>query len=1409
MTASSGKRRTVAPTALILAGNTLIVGGQGTVTAIDATSGTPIWDEEVNGQARCLAAADGSLLVSTTTGEVSCFGVVLGDEPLVHTLRKPATAAQDHPLDTASAELAHRILEQSEKTAGYCLVLGAGDGSLLTELANHSQLTIHCLEPEAERVDTVRRQLDANGLYGTRVVLHHGSLADVACPVYFADLMIVTPSVLAEPNAWPAEIAYRSLHPSGGVICCAASGDDAATAFRAWLDAGKVPGSEIVATRDDVRVVRGPLAGAGDWTHQYANAQRSGSSTDERVRLPLRLLWFGNPGPEQMVARHWKGPAPLCVDGRMYVIGQHAIIAVDAYNGRELWRREMEGAGRWPVNSKGSNVVADRDSVYVAVGNECHQLDGSTGQTVQTYPIPEGALPEDNKTAQWSYLAVDDTAILGSAGNDREAATVFLLDRNGRLKWSYQAAGVVGNNALAMDAGRIYLIDRSPSQIVDQSKRRGQTIPIVWKLVALAAENGQVVWETETGIAGRNELWLSDGVILTTGGGRMSGYDAATGECLYARASEMQKFPVIVGDTIYGEPVAYDLRTGEPHTRQNPFTGQEIPWTFSRTYGCGSVSGCPNLLMFRSGNLGLYDLTGDGGVQDIGGIRAGCHVNAIAAAGLVLMPPGDASCTCSYAFQTTVALVPTQKEENWGLFYKQLPNTPVRRVALNLGAPGDRRDGEGTLWLATPRPGNDYRRRDIAVPFRFDRQESLTMFRENADLTTVAGTDRPWLYTSGVCGQIRAELDLEIFDRGVTAWPIAADQGEHDRFKAVSTPVADASVVLRYDDDNLYLRYQRSAGADGDGQPVAWKRATVGEDAEVWQDDSFDVMLSNTPAERDEPSKQCLHLGVSASGARYDGLWQYVTPRLPVRDLPQLAITVDGDATDWADKGLIVRSLPGPGGKLWAANDFDPCLRMGWNEQGLLVLAEIQDDTIYYESPDDESITAGDSLEFFLTPQRGSPHHYGVLMGPVVDGKPRFSFVDRRTEGGEVALDVQVAGKMIEKGYLLEILLPWKNLNLRPEMGQLVGLQLFIHDSDRPDDRSRLEALWHPAGNPAEDALAYQEFRLAEAPGEPIVFRRGETRDRSGSYSAVEPLPFPVVLPAMGAHGEDQAYSGRWTAAVQTEPTQLSIEMAIPWQTIADAGLDRSQLMVALDHRGVLTQPPVLSQGFERLIVVPTESTAPRTLDVRLHFVEIEGVEPGRRVFDVKLQGKTVLEGFDIVKAANGVARAVTQEFRDVTATRALVVELIPQSATPGLEPTLSAIEFAEKAVKKVSGTFFAPKPGSLVPDLRRQPDATFLEGASSVTEFIAVGICQHGLGQVVITRHAEVSTSGNEFTGGDLPMEMDFEVDRQDKDFFHHGVDGQDGGIGESCEADGGMNLACDTQELLLDRDHNLRFTL
>ena len=58
---------------------------------------------------------------------------------------------------------------------------------------------------------------------------------------------------------------------------------------------------------------------------------------------------------------------------------------------------------------------------------------------------------------------------------------------------------------------------------------------------------------------------------------------------------------------------AVDLLTGQVRNRVHPITGLELPWTHTRTYGCGTVLGCEHLLTFRSGAAGFFDIGNDAG----------------------------------------------------------------------------------------------------------------------------------------------------------------------------------------------------------------------------------------------------------------------------------------------------------------------------------------------------------------------------------------------------------------------------------------------------------------------------------------------------------------------------------------------------------------------------------------------------------------------------------------------------------------------------------------------------------------------------------------------------------------------------------------------------------------------------
>ncbi|QDU06703.1 PQQ-binding-like beta-propeller repeat protein [Gimesia aquarii] len=75
-------------------------------------------------------------------------------------------------------------------------------------------------------------------------------------------------------------------------------------------------------------------------------------------------------------------------------------------------------------------------------------------------------------------------------------------------------------------------------------------------------------------------------------------------------------------------------------------------------------------------------------------------------------------------------------------------------------------------------------------------------------------------------------------------------------------------------------------------------------------------------------------------------------------------------------------------------------------------------------------------------------------------------------------------------------------------------------------------------------------------------------------------------------------------------------------------------------------------------ITLSSTPTKEKTYTVRLYFLEPDEKQPGKRVFDVSLQGKPVLRELDVVKEANGANRAIVREFKGVLASTSLGIEL-------------------------------------------------------------------------------------------------------------------------------------------------------
>jgi len=82
---------------------------------------------------------------------------------------------------------------------------------------------------------------------------------------------------------------------------------------------------------------------------------------------------------------------------------------------------------------------------------------------------------------------------------------------------------------------------------------------------------------------------------------------------------------------------------------------------------------------------------------------------------------------------------------------------------------------------------------------------------------------------------------------------------------------------------------------------------------------------------------------------------------------------------------------------------------------------------------------------------------------------------------------------------------------------------------------------------------------------------------------------------------------------------------------------------------------------------VPLLSKAERGAEytVRLYFADFDNEQAGKRIFDIKLQGQVVLDGFDIVREAGGPRKAIVRQFRGIAVRDNLEIELVAQDKNP------------------------------------------------------------------------------------------------------------------------------------------------
>jgi outer membrane protein assembly factor BamB len=798
--------------ALIRAGSRLYAGVDNQVLAIDLTAGQEpgiIWKASVEGEIARLIAADDRLFAVTYEGQVYCFGAEQG-VPRQHPIPKTAL-----PQSEWTARI-KQLLDTVQIVDGYAVVWGAYHTPLACELAAQSRLHVIVIERDVKLVQSLREKLIAAGLYGERVEVHQGGVDDFVLPPYLASLMIYEDCRTLNSAEKTLQMIYAGLRPYGGKLCLLGATAKVEELAKQSFSEG-LPNARWTSTPEMVVVTReGALPGSANWTHEHADAANTRVSKDRLVKAPLGLLWFGGPSHEGILPRHGHGPQPQVLDGRLIIEGIDFLRAIDIYTGRLLWETHLPGVGIFynnlahqpGANASGTNYISTADGIYVAYGNACLRLDPATGKKTGEFKLP---LFDDNKQPpKWGYLNVYQDYLIGGAdplfdpkllpnlakmgsGDDPEPGKkpakddlltkllkslrgnndnlssskhLVVMDRHtGKVLWSVTAENGFRHNATCVGGGRLHTIDRLSGPQLAKLKRRGEEPATQPRLLVFDLKSGKELWSTRAEIFG---TWLSysakHDVLVEAGrfardtmfdepkGVRT--YQADSGKVLWYEPSYVGP-AMIHGDTLLVDTTACDLVSGKQKMRPDPLTGSPVPWKWTRNYGCNTPAASEHLLTFRSGAAGYFDLCHDGGTGNFGGFRSSCTNNLIVAGGVLTAPDYTRTCSCSYQNQTSLALVHMAEAEMWTFLGSKDVKGPIRRLGINLGAPGDRRANDGTLWLEHPSVAGASPVLDIktmpATPDYFRRHSSQVSGPLN------------WVAASGVKGltSLRVVLDKD------------------------------------------------------------------------------------------------------------------------------------------------------------------------------------------------------------------------------------------------------------------------------------------------------------------------------------------------------------------------------------------------------------------------------------------------------------------------------------------------------------------------------------------------------------------------------------------------------------------------------------------------------------------------
>lgn len=561
-----------------------------------------------------------------------------------------SVAASSRNADAAEAPA---VIAESGVSGGLVVHLGCGDGGMTAELLINDAFLVHGLDADAANIEKARRRIRGLGMDG-KVVVEQWSQPWLPHAENTVNLLLVENQAPV-----PDEEMMRVLRPLG--VACVRRGADWTRTVKPWppeLD---------------------------EWTHFLRDSDNNAVSRDSIAGPPHHLQWMAGPAHARSHEHLSSMSVMVSAGGRVFYIADEGplasvllpanwfLIARDAFNGKQLWKREvpdwMTSLRSWtsgPVEL-GRRLVASGDRLYVTLGFEApvSVLDAADGADII---VLEGTANTHEMALCDGVLAVVMTKPAGDAAagrRSRPARTIAAFDAaSGGILWEKDISEKYADLSLSLRNGRLAF--REDQTIVCLDMRSGAE---KWRSEPLP---GSLKWPM-AGNFGVTVV-LADDVVLHGDGGHLTALSAADGKKLWANksyaghASPADLF--VINGLVWNSEIrswgsrgfdkGLDLATGQIALQ---WPDDPLPAGFRRSAGlhhrCHRNRATTRFILTGRVGAELVDL-GTGEILAHNWVRGSCQFGYIPANGLLYFPLDPCICCTECMLTGITALAPKQ-----------------------------------------------------------------------------------------------------------------------------------------------------------------------------------------------------------------------------------------------------------------------------------------------------------------------------------------------------------------------------------------------------------------------------------------------------------------------------------------------------------------------------------------------------------------------------------------------------------------------------------------------------------------------------------------------------------------------------------------------------------------------------